>query len=239
MDAVSLYQEPEVAAVETVAPALEAIDAFRIFRSGEAETVALRGLDLRIAAGGLVAILGPSGCGKSTFLHLAAGLDQPSAGEIRAFGRPLGRLGESELAHYRARRVAVVFQAGNLWSDLTAGENVLVQLRLAGIRGSSRLVEEALGEFGLGPRAGTRVSALSGGEQVRVAIAACAARQAPLVLCDEPTGELDTHNESRVIDALMKLRADYGATVVLVTHSNRVAEIAERVIEMRDGRVVR
>jgi putative ABC transport system ATP-binding protein len=239
VDAVSLYHEPEAAAEEAAAPALEAIDVFRIFRSGEAETVALRGLDLRISAGELVAILGPSGCGKSTFLHLAAGLDQPSAGEIRAFGRPLGRLGDSELAGYRARQVAVVFQAGNLWSNLTAEENVLVQLRLAGIGPSRSRPRGALAAFGLGDRRATRVSALSGGEQVRVAIAACAARRAPLVLCDEPTGELDTDNEARVIDALVQLRAQYGTTVVLVTHSLRVAEVAERVIEMRDGRVAR
>jgi len=112
-----------------------------------------------------------------------------------------------------------------------------VGLRLAGLGGSGPRAQDALRLFGLGDRCRTRVSALSGGEQVRVAIAACAARQAPLVLCDEPTGELDTDNEARVIEALMQLRADYGATVVLVTHSLRVAEVAERVIELRDGRV--
>jgi len=237
MDVVSLYEEPLVAVVDAPVPALEAVDVFRIYRSGAAETVALRGLDVAIGSGSLVAILGPSGCGKSSFLHLAAGLDQPSAGEVRAFGRPLGRLAEPDLARYRAREVAVVFQAGNLFARMTAAENVIVQLRLAGLAPARALALAALAAFGLRERAGTPVSKLSGGEQQRVAIAACAARQAPLVLCDEPTGELDTSNEAAVIAALERLRAEHGSTVVVVTHAPRVAEACDRVVEMRDGRV--
>jgi len=126
----SLYREPE--AREEVAPAaLELVDVFKIYQSGPAETVALRGLDMRIEPGELVAVFGPSGSGKSTMLRLAAGLEQPSAGEVRAFGHSLTRLGEDELAEYRARRVAIVFQTLNLWPELTAAENVELALKLS------------------------------------------------------------------------------------------------------------
>jgi putative ABC transport system ATP-binding protein len=127
----SLYVEPEQVA-PTEWPALELIDVFKIYRSGPAETVALRGLDLRVERGELVAVLGPSGCGKSTMLALAAGLDEPSAGEVRVFGRSLSRSDEKTLSAYRARDLAVVFQSDNLWPALSAQENVALSLRLAG-----------------------------------------------------------------------------------------------------------
>src|SRR4051795_13599327 len=120
----SLYLEPEQELTELEWPALECLDVFKIYRSGPVETVALRGLDLRVERGEFVAVLGPSGCGKSTMLSLAAGLDQPSAGEVRSFGRSLSRLGEPELATYRGRDIAVVFQRENLWPALNAHENV-------------------------------------------------------------------------------------------------------------------
>ena len=211
---------------------------FKIYRSGPVETVALRGLELRVERGELVAVLGPSGCGKSTMLALAAALDQPSAGEVRAGERSLGRLDEQELAGYRAREVALVFQSENLWPALSARENVAVALRLAGHDDPASAAEDALSVFGLAARAGHRVGALSGGEQQRVAIAAAYARRAPLVLADEPTGELDAGNEQRVLDALRQLRERQGSTVVIVTHSSRVAGAADRVVEMRDGRVI-
>jgi putative ABC transport system ATP-binding protein len=166
-------------------------------------------------------------------LRLACGLEQPSAGEVRAFGNSLTRLGEDELADYRARSIGIVFQTLNLWPELTAGENVELALKLAGRTGDAR---EALGEFGLEGAAGRLASILSGGEQQRVAIAAAAARNAPLVLADEPTAELDATNEQRVLDALHALRKDHGTTVVVVTHSPSVAASADRVVEIRDGK---
>jgi putative ABC transport system ATP-binding protein len=231
----SLYVEPEAPAAPIRWPALELHDVFRIFRSGPAETVALRGLDLRVDPGEMVAILGPSGCGKSTLLHLAGGLDQPSAGEVRVFGRSLGRLEEPELARFRARELGIVFQSENLWPALTAAENVVASLRLAGHPAPKRAATEALSRFGLGARRSQRAGTLSGGEQQRVAIAAAAARRARLLLADEPTGELDAHNEGLVIEALRRLRDDDGATVVVVTHSPRVATAADRIVELRDG----
>jgi len=230
----SLYREPEQREQLSFG-ALEFHDVFRIFRSGPAETVALRGLDLRVEPHELLALYGPSGSGKSTALHLAAGLDEPSAGDVVAFGRSLARLGAAELAAYRAREVAIVFQSGNLWPGLSARENVGLGLRLAGRTSGREQVEHALGAFDLQRRAGQRAGSLSGGEQQRVAIAAAAARVAPLVLADEPTAELDRRNEEMVLRALQRLREEFGSTVVVVTHSPQVAEAVDRVVEIRDG----
>jgi putative ABC transport system ATP-binding protein len=236
MEVAGLYREPESPEVAHEPPALELLDVFRIYSSGSVETVALRGLSLQVQPGEMVAVMGPSGSGKSTFLNLAAGLDAPSAGEVRVFGRPLSRLGDDELARYRARQVALVFQSGNLWPALSAQENVEMSLRLAGASDVPARATSALAAFGVAERGRHRTAALSGGEQQRVAIAAAAAREARLVLADEPTGELDALNEKRVVEALGRLREEHQATVVIVTHSSRLAEAADRVIELRDGR---
>jgi putative ABC transport system ATP-binding protein len=227
----SLYVEPEQSAAEIDWPALQFHDVFKIFRSGPVETVALRGLELRVERRELIAVLGPSGCGKSTMLALAAALDEPSAGEVRAGEHSLGLLDEIALARYRARDVAIVLQRENLWTSLSARENVAVSLALAGKARTETgsATDEALRSFGLGTRGDQRAGSLSGGEQQRVAIAAAAARRAPRVLADEPTG---------VLDAFRELRDSFGSTVVLVTHSPRVAQAADRVVEIRDGRVV-
>lgn len=235
MEVRSLYREPEQREVVSFG-ALEFHDVFRIYRSGVAETVALRGLDLRIEPRELVALYGPSGSGKSTALHLAAALDEPSAGEVRVFGRSLSRLSDTELASYRARDVAIVFQSGNLWTELSARENVALGLRLAGRRRNVTVaVDRALDAFDLQRREDQLSGSLSGGEQQRVAIAAAAAREAQLVLADEPTAELDAGNEQLVLRSLQRLRDEFGSTVVVVTHSPRVAEAVDRVIEIRDG----
>jgi putative ABC transport system ATP-binding protein len=234
----SLWVEPERPANEVEWAALETHDVFKIYRSGPTETVALRGLDLKVERGEAVAVHGRSGSGKSTFLTLAAGLDEPSAGEVRSFGRSLGRLDERELADYRAQQLAIVFQSDNLWPALTAEENIVTALRLAGRDDDVReRAQASLAGFGLEKRAHQNVGTLSGGERQRVAIAAAFAREAPLVLADEPTGELDERNEQVVIESLLRLRDDGGATVVVVTHSDRVARAVDRMIELRDGRV--
>jgi putative ABC transport system ATP-binding protein len=186
----------------------------------------------------MVAVLGPSGSGKSTLLLLAAAMDAPSAGDVRVHGRSLTRLTEAELAEFRAREIAVVFQSDNLWPALSAEENVATSLRLAGVNDARAAALEALREFGLGARLGHRANALSGGEQQRVAIAAAAARRAPLVLADEPTAELDEESERVVLEALRRIRDEYLSSVLVVTHSDRVAAAADRVVEMRDGRAV-
>jgi putative ABC transport system ATP-binding protein len=234
----SLYVEPPAAAAEIEWPALQFSDVFKIYRSGPVETVALRGLELRIERREFVTVFGPSGCGKSTMLALAAALERPSAGEVRAGDRSLALLDEPELARYRASAVALVLQSGNLWPFLTAGENVEVSLRLAGHDDPAAAAQEALARFGLDKRARHRAGALSGGEQQRVAIAAAAARRAQLVLADEPTGELDAHNEELVLEALAELRDAFASAVLVVSHSLHVARAADRVVEMRDGLAV-
>jgi putative ABC transport system ATP-binding protein len=237
LEVASLYREPEPAGGEVTFGALEFHDVFKIYRSGPAETVALRGLELRIEPHELVALFGPSGSGKSTALQLAAGLDEPSAGDVRVFGRSLARLDDAELAHHRSHDVAIVFQRSNLWPQLSAHENVALSLRLAGRRDASAAAQRALDHFRLEGRKHQRAATLSGGEQQRVAIAAVAARSASLVLADEPTAELDEGNERLVLEALQRLRGEFGSTVVVVTHSPRVAEAADRVLEIRDGRL--
>jgi putative ABC transport system ATP-binding protein len=223
------------AGAAVAADGLRLRDVIKIYRSGPVETVALRGLSLEAAPGELIALLGPSGCGKSTVLSLCAGLDQPSAGEVWVGGRHLARLSEAEVDALRAREVAMVLQSGNLWSWLSARSNVVVGCRLAGVAEPERAADEALESFGMTARAEVRAGALSGGEQQRVAVAAAYARTPRLVLADEPTGELDTGNERRVLDALVRLRDESHAAVVVVTHSERVAETSDRVLEMRDG----
>ena len=235
----SLYREPEVEQAPREWPVLEMHDVFKIYRSGPVETVALRGVDLEVRAGQTIAILGPSGCGKSTLLALAAGLDRASAGDVRSFGTSLVTRSEAELADYRARGVGIVFQSGNLWPTLSAEENIVAALRLAGVEAPLGRAAEALEEFGLGERGGHRAGALSGGEQQRVAIAAAVARRAPLILADEPTGELDADNQQIVLSALRRLPSKHGSAVVMVTHSSVVAGSADRVVELRDGAVVR
>src|SRR3989442_959624 len=167
----SLWREPERVR-ELSFGALECHDVFKIYRSGPVETVALRGLELRIEPRELVAVFGPSGSGKSTMLHLAAGLDEPSAGELRVFGRSLSRLDEAGLAAYRAREVAIVFQSGNLWSTLSARENVALALRLAGRRRVEAAVDRALDAFDLRRRERRPAGTPSGGAQHRIPIAA-------------------------------------------------------------------
>ena len=235
----SLYREPEAQPEAFDWPALELHDVFKIYRSGPVESVALRGLELEVEKGELVALLGPSGCGKSTLLNLAAGLDLPSAGEVRAFGQSLAMLDDAELAEYRAKRVAIVFQSENLWPFLTAHENVATALRLSGLGGVSSRASAALKAVGLDSRAHHRVAELSGGEQQRTAIAAAAAREASLVLADEPTGELDTDNEQIVLQLLAGLAKENGSAVIVVTHSQEVANSADRVVELRDGQLAR
>ena len=235
----SLYREPEHRD-EPAFGALEFRDVFRIYRSGPAETVALRGLNLRVERSEFVALYGPSGSGKSTALHLAAGLDEPSAGDVLARGRSLSRLGETGLAEYRAHDVAIVFQSENLWPDLSARENVAVGLRLAGKKGDlGGAVDRALDAFDLQRRERQRAGSLSGGEQQRVAIARALAQKPELLLCDEPTGHLDSDTAERVLDLIELLEPEFGFALVVATHDADVAARLGRELELEDGRIVR
>ena len=199
----------------------------------------LRALDLDVAPGEAVAILGASGSGKSTLLGLLAGLDSPSSGDIWLCGQALAGLDEDGRAALRQSRVGFVFQNFQLLPTLTARENVLLPLELAGERAAdaSRRAEEALTAVGLSERAGHYPRQLSGGEQQRVAIARAFAPSPRILFADEPTGNLDADTGARIIELLLKLRADAGAALVLVTHDPALAERCDRRLHMHAGQL--
>jgi putative ABC transport system ATP-binding protein len=204
---------------------------------GGANHHALRGVSLRIHAGEFVAILGRSGSGKSTLLNLLAGLDRPDAGRIRIGGVDLGGLGENALAKWRARNVGIVFQFFQLMPSLTAAENVMLPMELAGsVPAAQRFASSMslLERVGLAARARHLPSALSGGEQQRVALARALANAPPLLLADEPTGNLDSASAEAVY-ALLAALARKGTTVVIVTHDASLAAAAHRVLRLDDG----
>jgi len=218
-------------------PRLELREVSKRLRSGERDLTIVDRLSLRVDAGEFVAILGPSGSGKSTLLGLAAGLDRPSAGEVLLDGRPIHDLSEDALARLRRGRIGFVFQSFQLLGNLTALENVLLPLELAGRDHAARRAHEMLAAVGLAERGHHYPSQLSGGEQQRVALARAFAVEPSLLLADEPTGNLDGATGATVLELLARLRADHGATLVLVTHDPEVAARADRRIHLRDGRI--
>lgn len=196
-------------------------------------------IDLAVHPGEFLAILGPSGSGKSTLLALMAGLDRPSAGEVLIDGRPIQDLSEDGLALLRRERIGFVFQSFQLLQNLTAKENVLLPLELLGVADADARADALLAGVGLSERGHHYPSQLSGGEQQRVALARAFAPRPPILLADEPTGNLDSATGEVVLDLLLRLRRDQGTTLVLVTHDRAVAALADRLIHLRDGRVER
>jgi putative ABC transport system ATP-binding protein len=212
----------------------------RCYRVGSAEVRAVDGLDLNVARGEFLAVTGVSGSGKSTLLHLLGGLDTPTAGTICVGGQALASLGPYERAVYRRRAVGFVFQSFHLVPSMTAEANVALALTLQGTYGAERRrrAVEALRRVGLQERAGHRPGQLSGGEQQRVALARAIAHLPPLLLADEPTGNLDRRNAGEVMDLLRQVNREQGVTVVLVTHDEEsAARVADRVVRLRDGRL--
>lgn len=221
-------------------PKIVTKDLIKVYRAGKSEVIALRGLDMEMADQDLVAIRGPSGCGKTTLLNLLGGIDRPTAGRIEIDGSNLVDLGDADLVRYRRDRVGFIFQFFNLVPTLTAEENVELPMRLAGASLSHRKArsKELLELVGLANRAVHRPDELSGGEQQRIAIAVALANDPPLLLADEPTGELDTKTGQEVLDLFERLNRDLGKTIVVVTHDERVARIAHRVLDIRDGKIL-
>jgi putative ABC transport system ATP-binding protein len=209
----------------------------RLPSGGQSLTI-LDGVSLEVAAGEVVAVTGPSGSGKSTLLGLLAGLDTPSAGSITVDGVEVTRLGEAELARFRRRTIGFVFQSYHLIPTLTALENVAVPLELAGTAHPLPAARRLLDEVGLASRADHYPAQLSGGEQQRVAIARAVALAPPVLLADEPTGNLDSATGGHIIDVLLALNRQRGSTLVLVTHDAALAARAGRAIALRDGRLV-
>ena len=207
--------------------------------SGDRQLAILDHIDLDIAAGEMVAILGPSGSGKSTLLALMAGLDRPTSGEILLDGAPVHAMSEDELALLRRSKVGFVFQSFQLLAHQTARENVLLPLELAGHRDAEGRADELLRAVGLEDRGHHYPAQLSGGEQQRVALARAYANRPPLLLADEPTGNLDSKTGHKILQLLDDMRRQDGTTLVLVTHDVQVAALADRAIHLQDGRVVR
>ena len=199
----------------------------------------LRGIDLEIDPGASAAIVGASGSGKSTLLGLLAGMDVPSGGEIWLDGEPLTELDEDQRARLRAEKVGFVFQSFQLLPALTARENVMLPLELAGVSDAEQIAEKFLVEVGLGERLSHYPTTLSGGEQQRVAIARAFARQPRILFADEPTGNLDTRTGDRVIELLFELNGRASTTLVLVTHDERLAARCDRCFAMTAGEIVR
>lgn len=206
----------------------------KMFPQGATEVWAVRGIDLEIREGELIVILGPSGSGKSTLLNLVGGMDRPTTGEIYYRGQALHLMDETELTLYRRRAVGFIFQFYNLIPNLTALENVELAARL----GQQPLVpQEVLAQVGLEARAQHFPAQLSGGEQQRVAIARAVAKNPEILLCDEPTGALDYPTGKQVLELLQKINQQEGKTVLIITHNGAIADMAHRVIYMKDGRI--
>ncbi len=197
----------------------------------------LRGVSLNVAGGSTAAIVGPSGSGKTSLLMVMAGLERATSGKVLVSGRNLQDLGEDALAVFRGAQIGIVFQSFHLVPTMTALENVALPLELAGASGAFQTARALLDEVGLGPRVDHFPAQLSGGEQQRVAIARALSRKPRLILADEPTGNLDGKTGRQIVDLLFGLRARMGAPWDLVTHVERLADMADRVIRMSDGRI--
>jgi putative ABC transport system ATP-binding protein len=208
----------------------------RLSAGGQPITI-LDDVSLEIPEKQMVAIVGPSGSGKSTLLGLIAGLDKPTSGSIMLAGVEITTLGESAMARYRRQKIGYIFQSFHLIPTLTALENVAVPLELTGDPNTAARAAELLAAVGLQDRQGHYPVQLSGGEQQRVAVARAFACRPPILLADEPTGNLDSTTGRQVIDLLLGLNRDHGSTLILVTHDQALASCAERVIALRDGRI--
>ena len=211
----------------------------KVYRRNGQEVRALRGVDLAVAGGEFVFLVGPSGSGKSTLLHVLGALDQPTAGRVLFEDRDLAGLTDEEASVFRRRRVGFVFQAFNLIGTLTAIQNVLMPIMPEGLDETKiGRARELLARVGLAERVDHRPSELSGGEQQRVAVARAFLNSPSIILADEPTGELDSQTGAEVMRANRAMNAEHGTTVVIVTHDEDLMAPGDRVVRMRDGRVL-
>jgi putative ABC transport system ATP-binding protein len=219
---------------------VEVTDLVRDYQTGAEPVRAIDGISLRVAPAQLLAVRGRSGAGKTTLLSLIGGLDRPTAGRVVVDGQEISKLGEDELVEFRRHRIGFVFQTMGLLPILSAAENVEVPLRLVATEPGARRarVRELLEMVGLGERADHRPHELSGGEQQRVAIARALANRPDLVLADEPTGQLDSDTGRSIVMMLRNLVRDQGITAIMATHDPGLIDLADRVIELRDGRIV-
>src|SRR5436309_1029449 len=219
--------------------AVEARDVMRRYGEGTTAVEALRGVDIEVSSGELVAVMGPSGSGKSTLMHILAGLDKPTEGTVMIAGTEITNLNDSQLTHLRRKHIGFIFQFFNLLPMLNAEENVVLPLTIAGEKPDKAWIDELLKSVGLDDRRSHRPSELSGGQQQRVAIGRALVSRPTIVFADEPTGNLDSKTSEEIL-GLMRHSVDaYGQTTVMVTHDPRAAAIADRILFLADGLIVR
>ena len=210
-------------------------DVSRVYTSGDHELKALDGVNMSLEEGKFIVVLGPSGAGKSTLLNLLGGLDSPTSGKIFVEGQDISELGGDALAEYRAEKVGFVFQFYNLVPTLTVHENVsLVKEISKNALSATKMLEEV----GLSDHLKNFPAELSGGEQQRVSIARALAKNPKIILCDEPTGALDSETGAKVLKLLLKMAKDYGKTIIIVTHNQNIAKMADTVIRVKNGKIV-
>ena len=218
---------------------VEARDVTRRYGHGETAVDALRGVSLDVRRGHLTAVMGPSGSGKSTLMHILAALDQPTSGVISIDGTNIATLGDTELTKLRRRHIGFIFQFFNLLPMLSAEENIVLPVELAGVKPDKSWSDEVIEKVGLSDRRTHRPAELSGGQQQRVAIARALISKPTVVFADEPTGNLDSATSAEILEVLRQSVADYGQTTVMVTHDPNAAAIADRVLFLADGRIVK
>ena len=214
-------------------------DVTRRYGDGDTAVDALRGVSVDVPSGQLTAVMGPSGSGKSTLMHILAGLDKPTSGSVTVAGQEITTLGDSDLTRLRREHIGFVFQFFNLLPMLNAEENILLPLTIAGAKPDKAKLDELIESVGLGNRLHHRPSELSGGQQQRVAIARALVSEPDVVFADEPTGNLDSKTGGEILELLRHAVRDLGQTVVMVTHEARAASIADRVLFLADGNIVR
>jgi len=222
-------------------PVLETIDLEMIYHVGKVDVAALRGTSLQVQAGEYVAIMGPSGCGKSTFLHIVGGMLQPTSGRVIIEGEDLTAMTDAERTDLRRRKIGFVFQRFNLFPTLTAEGNLKLAERIYSGKNNQDAARrlEILKLLGLEDKLNHKPLELSGGEQQRVAIARAVINRPAIILADEPTGNLDTENSEIVLKMMRQLNQEFGQSIIMITHNSEAAARADRIIEMRDGHVVR
>ena len=218
---------------------VEARDITRRYGEGETAVDALRGVSLDVRRGQLTAVMGPSGSGKSTLMHILAGLDRPTSGVISIDGKDIAKLGDTELTKLRRRHIGFIFQFFNLLPMLSAAENIVLPVELAGAKPDKAWSDEVIEKVGLSDRRTHRPAELSGGQQQRVAIARALISKPTVVFADEPTGNLDSATSAGILEVLREAVADYGQTTVMVTHDPNAAAIADRVLFLADGSIVK
>ncbi len=218
---------------------VNARDVTRVYGEGSTAVEALRGVSLDVQGGRLTAVMGPSGSGKSTLMHILAGLDRPTDGEVLIAGTSIGRLDDTALTRLRREHIGFVFQFFNLLPMLTAEENIRLPLTLAGEKPDAAFFEQLIENVGLADRLEHRPSELSGGQQQRVAIARALVTRPTVVFADEPTGNLDSRTSAEILDLLRTSVSEYGQTLVMVTHDAGAASTADRILFLADGEIVK